>query len=227
MLGHSTITIDAGDSTPSGRLASTAARMTPEEASMDGDRFDRIVITFGRRVPRRSVLGVLSALALTGRGATTVAAQACVADGEPCGKGIAASCCSGVCAGKKDKSKKGACAAAPIDQDQGICTHQNDVCTSFGSPDCQAAGATDSCKCLLTRTGASFCSKNAVYCHVFGDGRGCESDAECEVRPEVSSNPTGFPKGQPGDRCVRCEVNCINHSGGWGCAQKCPNPATA
>jgi hypothetical protein len=192
---------------------------------MDGARFDRIVSTIGRRIPRRSVLGLLSGLALTGRGAPAVAAQACLADGDRCGKGIDLACCSGVCAGRKGKSKKGVCAAAPIDPDQGICTPQDDVCTTAVSPSCQADGAT-SCKCMVTRSGASFCGNDAIYCHDFGGGRGCESDAECAERPEDPRNPTGFPAGQAGDRCVRCSGNCGNLQN-HGCAQKCANPAIA
>ena len=198
-----------------------------EDAALDAKQFDHIVITLSRRVPRRSMVGLLPVLALIGRGSTDVAAQGCLEDGEPCGKGIDLACCSGVCAGKKKKSKKGICAAAPVDPDpdQGICTADDDVCTS-GSPDCQADGDTSPCKCYVTRDGASFCGKNAVYCHVFASGRGCESDVECERRLAVPGNTAGFPAGQAGDRCVRCSGNCAD-IGHHGCAQRCPNPATA
>jgi hypothetical protein len=118
----------------------------------------------------------------------------------------------------------GECVAAPVDPDQGICTTDDDVCT-IGSPECQAAGDTSPCKCFVTRDGARFCGKNAVYCHVFVGGRGCESDAEWAERLAVPGNTAGFPAGQAGDRCVRCSSNCAD-IGHHGCAQKCANPAT-
>jgi hypothetical protein len=215
-------TTDEGDCPPPWRLAATAVRMTPDECTMDGDHFDRMVITFGRRVPRRSVVGLLSVLGLMGRGATSVAAQACLADGAPCGKGIAASCCSGVCGGKKATSKKGTCTPAP-DPDPGICTVEVNVRTT-GSPQCNAPD-TPSCKCFVSRSGESFCGNDAIYCHNFGDGAGCTSDAQCVVRLADPVDPVGFPAGRPGDCCVPCGVNCAGTQL-HGCVQQCANPAT-
>jgi hypothetical protein len=167
---------------------------------MDADRFDRLVLTLTRASTRRSVLGVLSALGLTGLAARDVAAVPCLVNGRRCLQGSA--CCSGRCQLKRGTTKK-FCRRAP---GQGICTIENNYCVN-GSPVCESTGV--SCRCFVTTRGFSYCGAAAYVC------RKCTTDASCQQRAG----------GNPGDRCVRCAT--CPQTNNRACASACPDRATA
>jgi hypothetical protein len=66
---------------------------------MNPTHFDRLAVTVGQRATRRSVLGLLAALGLTGL-VREDAVGACLVTGSRCGRGRPA-CCSGVCQGRR------------------------------------------------------------------------------------------------------------------------------
>jgi hypothetical protein len=68
---------------------------------MNPTRFDRLAVTVGQRATRRSVLGLLAAVGLTGL-VEEDAAAACLVTGQRCG-GNRPRCCSGVCKGPRGK----------------------------------------------------------------------------------------------------------------------------
>ncbi len=172
---------------------------------MDSERFDRLVIELGRQMPRRSLLGLLGGLGLTGYVTRKVAAQGCLPDGTRCG-GSRGTCCSGWCK-RKQGSKKQFCRAAP---DQGICTTVRDFCAENSALGCDA-GRTGSCACYVTSRGYSFCGQSPGECFA------CEQDADCEKRADV---------GQPGDRCVECAFCADRGTNNRICIHRCPEPAT-
>jgi hypothetical protein len=171
---------------------------------MDAERFDRLLLALTRARTRRSVLGLLAALGLTGLVARDVVAQDCAANGTHCGRAGDLPCCSGWCKRKRGTSKR-FCRQAP---GQGICTIEADTCVT-GSPNCDAASS-GSCHCWVTSRGFSVCATSSSP-----DCLACESHADCEKRPGV---------GQPGDRCVVCQVLCAG-TNNRGCVHRCPNPA--
>jgi hypothetical protein len=71
---------------------------------MDPTRFDRLAITVGQRTTRRSALGLLTALGLTGLPTEEASAASCLATGAPCG-GRSGTCCSGICKGQKKRCR--------------------------------------------------------------------------------------------------------------------------
>ena len=83
------------------RHSASAAAPSRNEAPMTAHDFDHLVTALARRRPRRSALGFLSGLGLTGLAVRDVAA-ACRATGRRCGGGREP-CCSGVCKGPRDK----------------------------------------------------------------------------------------------------------------------------
>lgn len=169
---------------------------------MDADRFDRLIITFGHWIPRRSVLRLLVALGLTGLGVRDVAA-ACLLNGKRCGGGRG-TCCSGRCVRKRGTTRK-SCRQA---RGQGICTIEDNVCVTGSSASC---GGGFACICLVTSRGFSFCAQNAAF-----DSSNCTSDADCVNRPE----------GQAGDRCVQAGRRCCpGPDVDRMCVHKCPDPA--
>ena len=169
---------------------------------MDADRFDRLVITFDRRTPRRTVLGLLGALGLTRLVARDVAAQSCAVNGTRCGRATDPECCSGWCKRKRGTNKK-FCRQAP---GQGICTIDFNACTLVGQ-NCNADGSVI-CQCFVTTQGYSFCGKSTIACF------DCASDAACEQRSG----------GHPGDRCVVC-TSCPATTNDRACVPACPNRA--
>ena len=74
---------------------------------MNTKQFDRFAVALSRRTPRRSLLSLLAALGLTGLVVGEVAAQACLADGERCGRATDPACCSGWCKRKIWQSQEG------------------------------------------------------------------------------------------------------------------------
>jgi hypothetical protein len=170
--------------------------------------FDCLVLTLTRARTRRSVLGLLAALGLTGLVARDTAAQTCLANGQRCGGGRG-TCCSGRCVRKRGTNRK-FCRPAP---NQGTCTIENDVCDPSTTPlDCSATSSAQ-CLCYMTTRGYSFCAVGGASFTCFA----CETNADCEQRPAF---------GQPGDRCVQCP-GCGGTPSGRGCVHECPTPATA
>jgi hypothetical protein len=170
---------------------------------MESERFDRLAIALGRRIPRRSVLGLLSALGLAGLVTLDAVAQlGGLVDGQPCISGN--QCSSGFC-----KRKRGTntmfCRHAP---GQGICIRDEDQCTA-GSSNCNAANS-DPCVCYVTRLGYSFCGSVGVECFA------CESSTNCEKRRG----------GRAGDRCIECASSCST-TNGRACVRTCPKRASA
>jgi hypothetical protein len=174
---------------------------------MDADRFDRLAITFGHRLPRRSVVRLLAALGLTGLGVRDVAAV-CLANGLRCGGGRG-TCCSGRCV-RKGSTRKKFCRAAP---DQGICTTDSDYCETLETSCGDGSGTP--CLCFMTLRGESFCASfnSDVTCV------SCKTNAECE-----QLIVGGQRVGKKGDRCLQCSICTL--SGGRACVHQCPNPAT-
>jgi hypothetical protein len=167
---------------------------------MDGDRFDRLAVALTRAGTRRSVLGLLGALGLTGLRARDVAGQTCLADGARCDPNASSNgCCSGKCSRRRKK-----CRPAP---GQGICTVEDDHCATATST-CDEAGL-GSCHCWVTTRGYIFCGSGSFDCFA------CETDGDCARRPG----------GQRGDRCVECSWNGCEDTNGRHCHFKCPNPA--
>jgi hypothetical protein len=170
---------------------------------MDPTRFDRLTMILSHRRTRRTVLGLLAALGLTGLVRQEVAAACQGGTGGRCGRATDLECCSGRCVRKRGTRKR-YCRQAP---GQGICTIHQDRCQSLGSTNC-AAGA-DRCLCHWTTQGYSFCGGGYVCVDQ------CETNADCEKRDG----------GHRGDRCVAAPGCCPGSS--RACARPCPNPAKA
>ena len=169
---------------------------------MDADRFDRLTVAVAHRATRRSALALAAAAGLSAL-LVEEALAACAAIGTRCGRAGDLTCCSGRCVRKSGTNKK-FCRRAP---GQSICTIENNVCVNQ-PPNCHEIGSPSNCVCWVTSRGFSFCGGNQLTCF------GCETNADCEKRPEV---------GQPGDRCVQCaSCDAVNNRG---CVRKCPNPA--
>jgi hypothetical protein len=131
---------------------------------MDTERFDRLVIALSRRVPRRSVLGLLGGLGFTGLVTWDVAGQTtCLTNGTRCG-GERGVCCSGWCKRKRGTNKK-FCRQA---DGEGTCTIEADICHN------KFVNCGTGCECVVTTQGRSFCA----VLRAFGDG--CVSNQECE-----------------------------------------------
>src|SRR5215213_2217254 len=140
---------------------------------MNPTSFDHLVIVLGRRIPRRSLVGLLGALGLTGLVASDVAA-ACLKNGQRCG-GARGTCCSGLCKHKRGTHKKFCRQAA----NQGECTVEENECNG-GSLSCGTNNDGGNCVCYETTTGRSFCGAqsgvaNPVHCD-------CTSDTQCVQR---------------------------------------------
>ena len=171
---------------------------------MDSERFDRIVITLGRQAPRRSLLGLLAGLGLTGFAVRDIAAQGdCLPDGFRCG-GSRGTCCSGWCKRKRGTSKK-FCRAAP---GQGTCNIGANFCNN-NSPLCDSGS--QSCVCYVTSRGYSICAQSPAECFA------CETDTDCEKRTGV---------GQAGDRCIECADCAVAGTDNRACVHQCGDPAT-
>jgi hypothetical protein len=171
---------------------------------MDAAHFDRLVLTLTRARTRRSVLGLLGGLGVTGLLARDAVGQMCLANGQRCGGGRG-TCCSGRCVRKRGTNRK-FCRKAP---DQSICTIESNVC-AISSPPCNATGGV-ACACFVTTRGFSVCadiSGNPACLN-------CTSDADCVNRD---------PGGQAGDRCVQCSGACPE-TNNRACIRKCPDPA--
>jgi hypothetical protein len=168
---------------------------------MNPTRVDRLAMILSQRTTRRTALGLLAALGLTGLVREAAAAACQGGTGGRCGRPTDLACCSGRCVRKRGTRKK-VCRKAPS---QGICTIQQDVCTS-GSPNC-ATGA-DRCLCRVTTQGHSFCAGGHVCVT-------CETNADCETRDG----------GRRGHRCTACAA-CPD-SNGRACAFPCQHPAQA
>jgi hypothetical protein len=171
---------------------------------LDAERFDRLLLTLSRARSRRSVLGLLGAVVLTGLVARDVAGQTCLANGTRCGRAGDLPCCSGWCKRKRGTTKK-FCRQAP---GQGNCTIEANICA--GSLSFCHDGSGIDCRCLVTTRGFSFCGVDGDP-----DCFACATDADCEQRPG----------GQAGDRCVRCPSVCDTTTNDRGCVRMCPNPA--
>jgi len=125
---------------------------------VDPIRFDRFAIVVGQRSTRRTAVGLLAALSLSGLGRSQPAAAAtCTlkANGDRCTTGT--DCCSGRCVHKRGTHKK-FCRRAP---GQGTCTIDFDFCGPVaqdnfcGSP---------SCSCFRRLNGASVCADTNTHC---------------------------------------------------------------
>ena len=169
---------------------------------MDASRFDRLAMTVGHRATRRTTLGLLAALGLTGLVSDDAATSCQGGTGGRCGRATDLECCSGRCV-RKPGTRKRFCRAAP---GQGICTILQDKCQSAGSIGCGADA--DRCTCFRTIQGYSFC----------GSGTNCvdhcETNADCEKRDG----------GRRGDRCVVGLGCCPSNRS---CTQKCPSTVSA
>jgi hypothetical protein len=169
---------------------------------MNPTRFDRIAIVVGQRATRRSALGLLAALGLTGLGyGKPAAAGTCTlkANGDRCTTGT--ECCSGRCVRKRHSHKR-FCRAA---LGQGICSIELDFCgpvaqdTSCGSP---------SCSCFLRQDGASVCADTNTHCLSEGN---C-TDANCRA---LFGNKA-FCGLSPSDGCCSPQIGV--------CLLPCPTP---
>jgi hypothetical protein len=163
---------------------------------MDAPQFDRLVLTLTRTGTRRSVLGLLTALGVSGL-VPEEALAACADNGKRCDRATDAECCSGRCVRKRGTNKK-FCRAA---FSQGICTIEDNFCTLTGTSTCAP-----SCLCRLTIDGQSYCSTG-------GDCTNCSSHKECQER-----------FGSKGARCTPLGTTCCGGGPGNECSLKCPNP---
>ena len=75
---------------------------------MDPTRFDRLAIIVGQRTSRRTALGALAALGLTGL-LSEEAAAVCASPGDKCTRADAATCCSGICRKKRCRCPQRLC----------------------------------------------------------------------------------------------------------------------
>ena len=170
---------------------------------MDPTRFDRLTMMLSQRSTRRTALGLLAALGLTGL-VREEAAAACQGGTGRCGRATDLECCSGRCVRKRGTRKR-FCRPAP---DQGICTINQNVCESVAGTLCSSEDF--GCACRRTTQGYSFCGGGS---NCFN----CETDADCEKRVG----------GHRGDRCVQCSsnLNCAS-TNGRACTFPCAAPTT-
>ena len=171
---------------------------------MTPTRFDRIAIVVGQRATRRTALGLLAALGITGLGRAKAApAATCTlkANGVRCTTGT--ECCSGRCVRKRNTHKK-FCRQAP---GQGICTTASNSCSNNLASICDAAG-NSTCVCYVTTRGSSFCGAT-------GNCFNCQTDADCVKRPGT---------GKRGDRCVE-GADCCAVTNHRACIHRCKTPA--
>jgi hypothetical protein len=167
---------------------------------MDPIRFDRLTMILSHRSTRRTALGLLAALGLTGL--VREEAAACSGNTTRCGRATDLECCSGRCVRKRGTRKR-YCRQAP---DQGICTINQNVCQSAASTLCSSVDI--GCQCRRTTQGYSFCGGGSTCFN-------CETDADCEKRVG----------GHGGDRCVQCS-GCTS-SNGRSCTFPCAVPTKA
>jgi hypothetical protein len=168
---------------------------------MDPTRFDRLTMILSQRTTRRTALGLLAALGLTGLGRQ--AAAACSGSSTRCGRATDPECCSGRCVRKRGTNKR-FCRQAP---GQGICDIDQGLCGLGRSISCGAAA--DRCVCQRTTQGYSFCSGGRICVDH------CETNADCEKRDG----------GRRGDRCIVAPQCCSVSS--RACALPCPSTVSA
>ncbi len=120
---------------------------------MNPRRFDHLAFALGRRTPRRSLVGLLAAMGVTGLLARDVAAATCRPDGTRCGGSTGVTYCSGSCKTQHGSHKK-VCRPAPS---QGTCTIERTSCGNGLTGDCSVAGTP--CTCFVTSSGRSFCGE--------------------------------------------------------------------
>jgi hypothetical protein len=152
---------------------------------MDPTRFDRLTMTLSQPRTRRTALGLLAALGLTGL-VRQEAAAACQGGTGRCGRATDLECCSGRCVRKRGTRKK-FCRQAP---GQGICDIHQDLCGLGRSISCGADA--DRCVCQRTTQGYSFCAGGRICVAQ------CETNADCEKRAG----------GHRGDRCIVAPECC-------------------
>jgi hypothetical protein len=180
---------------------------------MDGNRFDSLARTVGRRRSRRDAFQALAAAGLAAAAARiglsrepAATAQVtverrfnCNAVGDKC-NGKDSNCCSGNCGGKgakkgkhgkRDRKDNSKCVA----HDENGCVSGQDTCTDGRRVAC---GGGSGGGCLRTTGNASFCGQvqtgqqpPRLQCF------DCEKDEECEN--------AGFGRGAS---CVVCQSNC-------------------
>jgi hypothetical protein len=168
---------------------------------MDPAHFDRLAITVGQRITRRSALSLVTALGFTGIRSQGAGAQlGGLVNGEPCSKGF--ECASGFCRRKKGTNKR-FCRQA---KGQGICSTEFNACEAGGNLVCGTATGGGDCNCYVTGSGYSFCGVEDT-CFA------CQTNSDCEQRPGV---------GQKGNRCVVC-AGCTGNFFGRACVRTCPN----
>jgi hypothetical protein len=168
---------------------------------MDPAHFDRLAITVGQRITRRSALSLLAAFGLTRLGIQGAGAQqGGLVNGQPCTSGP--QCASGFCKRKKGTNKR-FCRQA---RGQGICSIEFNACEAAGELVCGAASGGGDCTCYVTSRGYSFCGVEDV-CFA------CQTNSDCEKRPEA---------GEAGDRCVVC-AECSGNFFGRACVRTCPD----
>ena len=167
---------------------------------MDPTRFDRLTMILSQRTTRRTALGLLAALGLTGL-VRQEAAAACPSG--RCGRATDLECCSGRCVRKRGTRKR-FCRQAP---GQGICNIHEAFCGLGRSINC----GTDPDRCLCQRTtqGYSFCGGGRVCVD------NCETNADCEKRDG----------GRRGERCVVAPLCCPDSS--RACVFPCSSTARA
>jgi hypothetical protein len=183
---------------------------------MDGNRFDSLARSVGRRRSRRDAFQALAAAGLAAAavkiGLGTEPAEAaqvtaerrfsCAAVGEKC-NGKDSNCCSGRCKGKgarkgkkdkrgrRDRRDNSNCVA----HDQSTCTADQDTCVSGRV----ACGRGSNGGCLQSTGNAPFCGEVSRI----GNGpplltcEDCETDKQCDEK--------GYG---PGAACVVCESKC-------------------
>lgn len=169
---------------------------------MDSTSFDALVRRFSVSTARRTILGTMGALGMAGAFSRTPwrAAEAnrkkrrqkpkknrfgCIDVGKKC-YGKSNQCCSGICEGKKKKSR---CVAHNV----GACAAGDNSCPAF--VECGVDG-----ECFRTTGKASFCGLQATCdCHPCKKDKDCESEfgpgAACIVCTSDCIDVNGSKKG--------------------------------
>jgi hypothetical protein len=158
---------------------------------VDSQRFDALARSLVLGASRRALAGGLAAALLGSAGFDPIAdagarkrkqlernKYGCVNVGNPCG-GRDRVCCSGICKGKKDRSR---CAAHGAD----VCRrgHHLPACGATNDVTCTTSTGASGL-CATTTGNAGFCAQGFI-CQV------CSRDRECQPSPDPSA------------ACIRC-----------------------
>jgi hypothetical protein len=136
----------------------------------------------------------------------TFSAFGCLNVGQPC-RGDSATCCSGICQGKKPKKGKKDTSTC-VAHNTGGCTPERSLCvTDSPASQCSAEGV-----CLTTTGNAGFCADADIG---FTNCQPCRTDTDCEA--------LGFGAGAAcvifdGQFCASPDEGCAGHNGSSGTA---------